>query len=227
MRHRTLLPVFVLLTSMAFSGVARAGSPECGQPAVAPVVRVHVLEQKVTYDFTKSTDEIRAVAAGQPAAHDGEAVIVRGLTAAHFSWKADISSARYPAHGGSCAYPAQLDLTIGYDQPTVVYVEKDFAEGSCQRSAVLEHEENHVRIHRESFAAHIGMIRAAAESAMSDPSFPVFGQDPEEVVNESVSRIEKAIGAEVDALEADRRDQHAYLDRAESISMTQAECPTW
>lgn len=227
--RRVSAPGFLLAVALvSHSGAARAGSAACDLPTMPPVVRVHVLEQQVTYDFTKDTAEIRAVAAGQPAAHDGEAVVVRGLTAAHFSWRADISSARYPGRGGgSCAYPSELDLTIGYDQPTVVYVERDFPVGSCQHDAILEHEENHVRIHRESLASHLPLIRSAAEAAMADPEFPLFDQDPGAVVSAAVARVEKAIRAEVDSLDVDRQGRHAYLDRSESIAATQARCASW
>lgn len=224
----TILLGFAFYCIVSSANQAHAQSNPCRPLPLGAQVDIKVLDEHVEYDFTKDREQIRLISLEDSGAAENGNLLVRGLTVTHFIWKAEMTGLRSPIQEGSCTSPTQVTITLGYDIPTVIYVESAFAAGTCQHDAILEHEETHARIFQDSLRAHVNLIQAAAWNAVSDKNvFPIHTLGDSSGMAEAEAFVEHSIQAEIDALQSDERDQNAYLDRPESIAMTTAECSQW
>lgn len=224
-----MLALFAAVLSVAVSlpGAADAaqGCPRAnGAPAT---VTVNVMDGGLSYNFTRSSAEIAALGAqGGMHAH-GHNVAVRGLTTTAFRSGFSVSVSYQQSRGGGvCVRPVALRADLGYD-PTTIYVQRDYPDGSCQRTVVLDHEHGHVRINREVFAQHLPYMRAALEQAANDAAYPVWAQDIESGTAIVTAAINASLRAQSLAFQNRRDQMHAVLDSPESYRATQNACPRW
>jgi hypothetical protein len=212
----------------AGGGGLSSGS-QCPAPQSAPVVDIVVQEPRVDYDFDHDASAIQDIASAINPDMGSESIVVRGLTVARYAVKTDLFSVRTPARSGQgwCTSPSRLVLTVGYPDPVTVYVESNYPVASCQHAAILEHENHHVEIHKQSLQDHLPLIRAAVSQSLADPSYPVWTQEPDEGNRLILKASEAVAETAMDDLAADRNARHAYLDRPQSIQGTLDECSSW
>ena len=227
--QRFALVIPVLMLCAALPTAVRAQTGGCRPMGTVPDSHVTVQEPTVRYDFTQDASEIQQKAATSNPEMGSENYIVRGLTTTLFKWQLGLSFWGSPdASGhGYCIIPNVLELTLGYPDPLTVYVEDNYPESSCQHVAILEHENTHVAITRQSLDDHMPLIQAVARAAITNQHFPLWAPDMKTGENLILGRVQSNVTAAIQEMNDDRVARNAYLDRPESIAGTIAECPSW
>ena len=125
----------------------------CPSPRIKPKIRVSVEPGDVSWDYSLDEAEIKAVTDEQRGYVAGPWHRPIGLTTSEFGARYSTSFSIRKATGGYCAYLAEAEVTVGYEQ-TIVYINRDYPEGSCQFQVVYEHELEHVRVNHETLKAY-------------------------------------------------------------------------
>lgn len=159
-----------LLSWLLASPAARAQTPEfaarCEAKASSAPVTVLTTPLSYTMDLSLSWREI-AQLAGPAKAN----AYVLGLTKARFNTRIGYrTTVLADREGQECALPV---ITVSLSYPSVlVYVGKEFPEGSCAYREILMHELRHV----QSFQQQLVDVEAAVRQAMGERfAKPVYG----------------------------------------------------
>ena len=217
---RSLMSAGLAAVAMLTAAVAKAdclGFPD-------PVIDFVVLDDTVELLTNRSEQEIGRLA-GTGAATVGDHQRHLGLTTAQFGLSLRAEYASRTAGGVTCIYPTRITVEIGYTSVTI-YVARQYRRGSCQYDAIMEHENEHVRINRDTLAEHLALIEADLLDA-ARAGFPLQSASVERATDYGMDLLTTELRQGVDRMIADREAQHAQLDSPESYARTQAECPTW
>jgi hypothetical protein len=111
----------------------------------------------------------------------------------------------------------------------VIYIPKEYPEGSCEYNAVLEHERGHGKLARENAADLAGEIEAEISWATGLPTRKNPMESPdhsavEEILKDSLSRITDPIYKRYE--EVEMREQ-AALDRPDPYDAVYRKCWNW
>ncbi|MEK0084514.1 hypothetical protein [Benzoatithermus flavus] len=228
MPNHLLLHLAVLGVGLALGlhGTGHAARAEtCGSlEPVALEIQVRAETPEAPRIVAASETEIRRRAFGAGLHDDRPDRRTTGLTATQVEGQAGYRLARAALPGRQiCLALRSIEARIANSE-VVVYVDRRYAEGSCERAAILDHELAHVRINREALQRGRKSLRARLESAVE----PWRGR----WVRESeLGTIDAAIGNAVaeglKAVRADAARLHAQLDTPESYARTQRRCAGW
>ncbi|MFV0626382.1 MAG: hypothetical protein ACK5N8_03415 [Alphaproteobacteria bacterium] len=107
--------------------------PRC-QTLINPKIEFYSTFGKLEYDFTKNTQEITALT-DTPAA---------GLATTRLGHARTLSFHLNRFGRGYCVSAKEIKVYIGISKP-VIYVTKDYLEGSCFQKVVIRHEDAHMQ----------------------------------------------------------------------------------
>lgn len=180
-----------------------------------------------TYSHALSTAQIEGLAR---ASQDGEHYHVYGLTQAGFSLET-----RFDVDWSKKWFKDEYrvwvkDLRVEFEYNTLnVYVTNAYPEGSCEYQATLEHENQHVAIHRTLHEKYENIFREKIGSSLEIPleSRPVTASTFETgkaQVADIVSQVTDPLFQQFrDELEAEQ----GKLDTPESYANLKARCQHW
>jgi hypothetical protein len=140
-----LVRTFVLLLALFF--FSRGQADECAQLA-KPSVTLKLLEERITLNTQYGYKQLTHL--GSAVARPGHQVL--GLTRGNAVAQFVSSTPLYTDQSGrwECASP-QLALFLGFS-PLIVYVAKEFPEGSCAYQEIYQHELRHVKAYQKHLA---------------------------------------------------------------------------
>ncbi|MCA8933170.1 MAG: hypothetical protein KDA49_11920, partial [Rhodospirillaceae bacterium] len=127
--------------------------------------------------------------------------------------------------GRVCGVPRNVTIRLGYDQ-MLVHILARYRPGSCQYEAVLEHEQEHVRINYETLQRYLPAIEDAVRRAISN-QFPVRGTSTADAQRIAGTILGTALEQAVQVMLADRNARHRQLDSVDSYRATSSRCPSW
>jgi hypothetical protein len=206
--------VFTVIATVACVGISGLSH------ARARNLEVDVVNSSVqpTYDFTLSADEIQSL---DGAEMDSGNYVVRGLTSAEMDYKSEGSFYVYNLNSGRVRIePNSIRVEIGYSH-LAVYVDRDYAAGTCERAAVLEHENRHVWNALSTLQSALPAVRAAVVRAAAEPA---QGGTVEQAKSAWMNRVAAAEEAAIAPFIAERQRLDNLLDSPESYARTQRQC---
>ena len=206
-----------MLLSTAVASADCLGFPD-------PIVDFVVSDSTVELLTNRTESEI-AQLSGTGAATVGAHQRHVGLTTAEFGLGLRTEYGSRTAGGVTCIHPTRITVEIGYTN-TVVYVARQYQRGSCQYDAIMEHENEHVRINRDTLTEHLASIEADLLDAVR-AGFPLQSASAERATDYGMNLLMTELRQGVGRMISDRDAQHAELDSPESYARTQAACPTW
>jgi hypothetical protein len=208
----------VLAMAMIFTAAAAVACPPPSRP---PQVEVRIDDQQVTYDFSRSRQELAAIAksiGGEGPRHP------YGLTLIQYGQTYKIDTESFPVAGGSCVSLARVEVVLGYARLEVL-IDRRYAPDSCERQAALDHEAGHVAIAREALRHYQPAIAAAVRQAAGWEG--VLVGSPADANPLLLERIGRAVDPLVEVAQARRREGDARLDSAVSYGETFRRCTGW
>ena len=139
------------LLSLAFFnagiGHAHAASAFC-QPDAAPTVHVGLIAPTPRSDFSKDMAGLEKFHIDTVNPYGAKVDShVGGLTTGTIKVEQKMNIGGSSTAAQTCLWPKHIEVTVRLDQ--VVYIAKEYTQGTCMNSAVWEHEHKHVRVDRE------------------------------------------------------------------------------
>jgi hypothetical protein len=216
---------------LALGGALLTVAPVAAQTAacrglepIEPEIRVTVDPARVRYDYGRSREEIQEMARRGGSSIPGGVPL--GLTAAEENIEIRLTTERVERRGGWCMAPRAAEITLGQG-PTTVYVDRRYPAGSCQRRVIEEHENEHVRINRESLPHWREPVAAAAAEVLQGWGWRSGGGTPEALAERWQSELMAAVTAALADLRATRDRHHARIDTRQSYERLTRRCPRW
>ena len=214
----------VFTAGLAAPGEALAAA-RCPAAEVLPRVSLATLPGRVTYDTRQNRRQLQRLQ-GQSGASSRRGWRPIGLTLTELEFRMNISVNTMARKGrGHCATVAEVKSSLGYDTITI-YIAKRYPKGSCQYLSILEHENEHLAIFRDTLAIYGPRIErrlTAAASAMK----PVLAATPAR----AAAKIQKALQRKMEPLfkEMNRRldTENGRIDTPRKYHGEQARCSTW
>lgn len=132
------------------------------------------------------------------------------------------------AGGRTCVWfeEVRVDLTPASIQ---IFVPKEYPDGSCEYDAVLAHEREHERVHRERLAAAAGEIEAALTAARWLPAKgnPLETGDRASAEAELNAKIRKVVTPVYEEYKVGLGRAQSELDRPDLYQWTASRCRGW
>jgi hypothetical protein len=171
------------------------------------------------YDFTKTQAQIMRIDSGRkPDPHE------HGLTRYDLVTRLSIGYREESSPGAVRLIITDVRYEIGYKE-FEVYVDRRYAEGTCQRREVLEHENEHVAHAVNAFRTAFPAVKAAVEGAAV--AGPVIELTMLAARKAGTSRIEAAANAAMAPAMAERERLDDLIDSQASYAALSARCGEW
>ncbi|MBF0393572.1 MAG: hypothetical protein HQL38_12910 [Alphaproteobacteria bacterium] len=146
-----------------------------------------------------------------------------GLTVAAYGYRLSMGAKAWRRSDGAwCQWISNLRVEVSIPEQTV-YVAREYPAGSCEYGAVIEHENEHVRLNESilrNFGAQLGRPLRAAVDRMN----PI-------VASENSSEIPRPLKTTLERLmrdlEADRARANAAIDTEQNYRATSTRCRNW
>lgn len=212
------------------------GAGLCIKPAGYEVkVNINVKYGTVKYDHTKSrqqiTDMITAQKITEIHASLGKIELndhTAGLTAVLFNTQISAKVDATKQRDGYCVALSSIDVDMGYND-IIVYIDKNFPEGTCPYNVTFAHENTHVGIHQKALELYTPYIgEAMYDAAQNTSSVYVRSLDN---VQEIITKMAQDIGTQarpsIDFFLNARNAENAKLDTPENYQYTQNMCTDW
>jgi len=151
---------------------------------------------------------------------------VGGLMTGKMEYKSSIqvSSLRYPSMQMTCLWIDKVVIDIVID-PTI-QIAAEHAPGTCEYTAILEHENKHVAIDRKVVQDYMDTIRGAASEAIQKVG--VVGPKADSTIDDYKNKINQfvssAVKAKADAMYAERSKRQKALDNKAEYDRVSAKC---
>lgn len=199
----------------------------CQMPANVPDRRIVIDWVDAGVDINDRLSPSQIAALGQTAAPPG--VTVRGLTAAQTVLGVRSGMAIWEdGRGGVCVTPTIVTVRLGFAVPQRVYIQAGYAEGSCERRAIYEHELGHVRINRDTLIQHVSRVQYAAHSLLGNYAmWPMRVGSRQEAGRAVTENFRKAVSVEMEYYQNRRDAMHAQLDTPQNYRATANLCSDW
>lgn len=130
--------------------------------------------------------------------------------------------------GHACVWfdEVRVDLTPASIE---IFVPREYSEGSCEYNAVLAHESEHVRIHREHLELAAKEIEAALTSAKWLPARgnPLEAADRAQAEAALNAKIRKVVTPVYEKYKEDLTAEQAVLDKPELYQWVSKRCAAW
>jgi hypothetical protein len=158
---------------------------------------------------------------------DMMATALNGLTVARLSMNVNTQNNSLTTQNLVCIYPYAVNVQIGYTVPQVVYIKNKYQDGTCQKNAILQHENGHVLINKNTAKALTVAIKQDIENLVNDPGYP-FPVANKETGNELITAlIQQHIDADWAQSRALNANLNGQLDTPENYRATTRLCPNW
>lgn len=227
------IPTAALILAAVTAGAVGLSAPEPAAAAVAcakaealPRVSLKTLVGRVTYNTRKSREQLARLQGRKGAQSRKRGWHPIGLTLTELQFRMDISintlSRKANRH---CATIAGVKAELGYDEITI-YVAKRYHRGSCQYLSVLEHENEHLAIFRNTLARYGPKVERRLVQAASQLK-PLTGRSPQQ----AAAKIQKALQRQVEPLFKEMNKimdtENDRIDTTENYHREQARCSKW
>ncbi len=203
---------------------ARAASPFC-QADRAPTVHVGLIAPTPRSDFSKDMAQLEKFHIDTVNPYGAKIdTHVGGLTAGTIKVEQKMSIAGASMSGKTCLWPGQVQVTIRLDQ--LVYIAKEYKQGTCMNASVWEHEHKHVRVDREI----INKYRPVFEQQVRAAALRMGVIGPFDKKNQKVyqdqmmKQIGDAVSAVTKQMESERNIRQQNVDTVQEYDRVSSLC---
>ncbi|WP_417793170.1 hypothetical protein [Terasakiella pusilla] len=204
---------------------AKTGWPACPEDGRSVDIYVEQSMGQLRYHSAFNSAQLSNLR-GNVGRRLGPMWVPTGLTIADENYRLSVSTKTYPlGQNRYCSILTGAKLFIGY-QNIDVYVSNKYQPGSCEHESILNHENIHVRIFRETLYDHANGIETALRRKAPGVG-PVYMRSP----NGAASKVQRLLDAQIRPLfkrmsqEISRKN--ARIDTKSNYRREQALCSNW
>jgi len=212
---------------LAAASPAMAGD----QPAACGDLPALTLEVEVTVDpggepevRAVPAEEIRRRAAEMGRGADPPDRVTRGLTTVEIRVETGYTLARTEHADGTACVALKAARAELANRGVAVLIDRRYAEGSCERGAILAHELEHVAINAEAVRAGERPLRERLGAAIRRWRGRWVPEERQAAIGDALQGAASAALAEVRGSAAAR---HARIDTPRAYARTQRRCRGW
>lgn len=149
-----------------------------------------------------------------------------GITYAETAYGAEArSSATKARDGGYCVYLTGLDVQFGFKRMDV-YIAAEFEPGTCEYRSVLDHENQHVSLHKGALRDFAPRFRAEVEKVLRAQA-PVYARDAQAGMDQALAAVDKGMSGLLNQFQKLTAERNAPLDSASNYEATGKLCENW
>ena len=197
------------------------------QQAPLPKINIVMTSKQVQYDFSRSKRELKGFNIDTKSPYDSNAhTEVGGLMNGEISVNSQVSFGylQDTNSGQACYWYDTIDVKMHID-PTIL-IAKEHAKGTCEHSAILEHEMKHIYTDREIVKKYVPIIQSALSKAVVDIGIggPKDMRDQaryQKQINDYIAREVKNINPK---LNTERRQRQQAIDSRQEYDRVAAMC---
>jgi hypothetical protein len=230
---RTFFLFFFAFGGGFFSSFSSLSASVCPYPKEKPVVQAVLQAVEPVYYNHLSSKDFQAFAQqnrvqfypNNPELYRATENL-RGLTLSRLEEKTSLRTTLIPVKGGFCLYPSVLKLTVGFDK-MLVLIDSAYLPYSCPYTAVINHENEHVKVNYNTLRFYLPFIRDAYEKALLKIE-PIFFATPlqEKTATDYILKFLKEQTRPVfDFFNQVQKSENQKLDTRESYLKTRLLCP--
>jgi hypothetical protein len=216
----------LVVAASVLAGLTPASfAADCPPPDRAPQLQIVINDGKVAYDFTRTHEQMTDVPRELGVTPPNHGREPQGLTYSRLTLAVG-GQVRYRESSldSRCIYPDRIVVTVTSEQR--VFVDMRYPEGSCEREAILDHENEHVRINRAAARARESTLRRAVEALLAaHPYYLALSSRP--LQEAYLAPIQDRLKPILKTITADANKRHTALDSPASYAATRARCHQW
>lgn len=179
------------------------------------------------YSHDLSTSQIERISQSST---DGERYHVYGLTQADFG-----SGTHYQVNWSKKWFKEEYEmwidgLRVDFSYNTVnVFVTNAYPEGSCEYQATLDHENQHVEIHKRMFAQYQKILRETLDKSQTLPlaGRPIVVPSIEEGKKRVGDMLSAVLDPVMDRFKTDLATEQGKIDTPDSYNELRQRCQHW
>ncbi len=197
------------------------------QQAPLPKINIVMTSKQVQYDFSRSKRELKGFNIDTKSPYDSNAhTEVGGLMNGEISVNSQVSFGylQDTNSGQACYWYDTIDVKMHID-PTIL-IAKEHAKGTCEHSAILEHEMKHIKIDRAVLKKYKAKIEsdlhkiARKVGTIGPISLSISGRTQ----NKMMKVIEKAVSNQTERMYSERRKLQQSVDSLEEYERVSNMC---
>lgn len=221
--------VVVLWAGVAVAQTQGQSGAACPAPPGPPQVTVQYQADTVVYRHDLGAPELdalnRKIRQIDPPKVTSN-TRTNGLTVERFDIKYTMDTRISPVGPNQfCAHVGKIAATVGITEHTV-YIAKPYPVGSCEYTAIKEHEDTHVAINRRIVQASAPRVLAQLQlKARELPS--VKAGSPQEAAGYFNGRIKSLVTQLVEEIKRELRAENTKFDSPTEYSRVAKTCKSW
>lgn len=212
----------VLVALVISGGAVAAECPPPGYPVPRPAVRLDIAMAGSSLHNHRSRDEIAVLAGRTPVQGKLDAGLTRTETELAVTPTAHLLKA---PDGGACVMLAGVEARWRMVR-AIIDVAAEYRPGSCEYQAVLDHENEHVRLTLRAFETHAARLDARLREVAAAIR-PFHTNDAEGAAQRVTDRMMAGARPIMDQFKAESRRVNAAIDTPESYRAVSAKCRKW
>lgn len=152
----------------------------------------------------------------------------QGLTAVGHSVRVDLRLRHETGGGRACAWLEAVEIDLSPSSLEIM-IPSEYPAGSCEYEAILAHEREHERVHRERLAEAARRVREALTSADWLPARgnPAAVPDPAEAERALEAKVDKVVRPMIAEYKEGLKAAQAELDAPALYRWTSQRCSGW
>ncbi len=183
---------------------------------------IQPIDAKLVYIFSRSGEDFKAI---NPLPLPSNATL-RGLTVHHLVGRLALTYQTQKIGTDWCLMPSSITVQAGFKDMTV-YVDKHYPKDSCQRLAIIFHENKHVMINHDEMKAGLSQIETTMKAALANAALPIRVSDPKAGEHYLSDYFMSPLNRTLQDI-ADRMGRrNSALDTPREYANITARCPVW
>jgi hypothetical protein len=205
--------------------VVQANAAETCAPYSKPIaLNFKVLSPAPTYNNRLTIQGIRSMFRAHTDLASHERAL--GITYAETTYGAEARSRATTARGGGyCVYLTNLDIQFGF-KGMDVYVASEFLPGTCEYKSVLDHENQHVALHKAALRDFAPRFRAEVEKVLRAQA-PVYTRNAEAGMDQALAAVDKGMSGLLAQFQKLMVERNAPLDSTSNYAAIGKLCENW
>ena len=203
-----------------------ATAASCNFKRPSPQIVVTALRQQASFDHSKNSSQIAAIASQHRDQNSFKNHKVRGFTFYRLSSRLEIAfSGKIFKNNMHCLYVKAAELKVGFKKMQV-FIDRKYSKGSCAYKAILDHENTHVSINEAVLTRFMPTLQPVFNKAVEQmPIRRSFNSKATTVKMRDELLV--TVNQMVDRLAAELKREHAKIDTIESYRQVRNKCRSW
>ena len=148
-----ILTIFIFFCPCVFA-------TDCSSIDIKPNIKVTASYGKLSYDKTKTIEEITSMAKEFNLVETG--LFASGLSTVNVNFDITINTLGKPIENSEfCVIPTDIIIFLGLHNPTI-YISNNINEDSCEYNLILRHEKTHQQINKTTLEYYLPLFKEAA-----------------------------------------------------------------